>query len=133
MDLDEIRKLFSEAAESQLKSSKLYTLLQNETGKIPILLAYRAGAEALQAKHSWNVLTKWTKIAQAMDLFKKAVDFSPNDIEIRFLRYSIQNNTPTILGYSENLTEDKQKMIDLFAQSNVPNAMKEEIRKIIGQ
>ncbi len=131
MNLDEIRRLFSEASDNELKTSQLYTILEEQTSQNPILLAYRASAEALQAKHAWNPLTKWANIAKSMQLFQQAVDIEPNNIEIRFLRYSIQNNTPSILGYSGNLAEDKQKMIDLFPKSDVPDKMKAEIKKII--
>lgn len=131
MNLDEVRKLFSEAPENQSKTSQLYQLLKSEIGESPILLAYRAASEALEAKHSWNVLTKWTNIDKAMNLFQKAVNNAPENIEIRFLRYSIQINTPFILGYSQNMAEDKQKMKDLFAFADVPLAMKKEIEKII--
>lgn len=131
MNINEIRKLFSEAADNSSKTNQLYQLLQNETGKNPILLAYRAASEALEAKHSWNVLTKWSNIDKAMQLFQKAIEIAPENIEIRFLRYSIQINTPFILGYSQNINEDKQKMIDLFLEADLPLAMKKQIEKII--
>lgn len=51
-----------------------------------------------------------------MEMLNEAVILSPSDIEIRFLRFSIQYYTPKWLGYSKNMEEDKTMII-----SNIHN------------
>jgi hypothetical protein len=131
--LTQIRLLFSESAESSHKTQLLYTKLTEITEKTPIILAYQAAAEALQAKHSWNVLAKWAGIEKSMSLFQKAIQEDSENAEIRFLRFSIQFNTPTILGYSKNLEEDKQKLVNLFPYLDLPTEMQQAIKKILLQ
>ena len=45
-----------------------------------------------------------------------AVNQSPANIEIRFIRFAVQKNIPPFLGYSENLEEDKNYIIQYIHQ-----------------
>jgi type III secretion system FlhB-like substrate exporter len=38
---------------------------------------------------------------------------SPENVEVIFIRYSVQKNCPRFLGYSDNMVEDK-----IFLQAN---------------
>jgi hypothetical protein len=47
-------------------------------------------------------------------MVEKAIKNDPNNIEIRLIRLSIQENTPKILKYKSNITEDKNIIISTF-------------------
>jgi uncharacterized protein YfkK (UPF0435 family) len=69
-----------------------------------------------------------------MDSFEKkiskAVNAMPNNIEIRFLRYSIQSNTPAFLGYSKNLKEDRNVMVSALVNRSLVNSNKKLFSEI---
>jgi hypothetical protein len=45
---------------------------------------------------------------------KKAVDLDPNNLEIRFMRFSILHHTPAFLGFSKDLEEDRKVIYRQF-------------------
>ncbi|MBX2841744.1 MAG: hypothetical protein KTR26_08225 [Flammeovirgaceae bacterium] len=114
--LPEIRILFNEAVQQEDKVDDLIGLIEKEKMDSPKLLAYMGGAKALEAKSCFNPITKLKYLSRSMDMLNEAVTLSPKDIEIRFLRFSIQYYTPKWLGYSKNLEEDKSMII-----SNIHN------------
>lgn len=70
------------------------------------LNAYQAAAKALIAKYSWNPVTKVSYLKSVEELLTNAVNEEKDNLEIRFLRFYIQNSIPSYLGYSKNLKED---------------------------
>ena len=44
-------------------------------------------------------------------MIERVIAKYPDDIELRFLRLTIQNNAPSFLNYSDNTKEDKDKII----------------------
>jgi len=70
-------------------------------------LAYYATAVALEARESSWVPTKIKLANSAHELLNKAVTKDPNSIEIRFLRFSFEANTPSMLGLQTHVSADK--------------------------
>lgn len=56
-------------------------------------------------------------------LLEKEIEESPNNAEYRFLRITIQEQAPKILGYNKNLDQDKKVLIKGFKDLN-PEAQK---------
>lgn len=78
----------------------------------PLIQAYKAAAEALIAKYSWNPVTKFNYLNNAQKLLDEAVTKDALNVEIRFLRLYIENSIPAYLGMSKNKKEDKLVIID---------------------
>lgn len=114
--LPRIRILFNEAVQQEDKIGELVELIEQEKSDSPTILAYRGSAKALEAKSCFNPITKLKYLGNSMEMLNEAVILSPSDIEIRFLRFSIQYYTPKWLGYSKNMEEDKTMII-----SNIHN------------
>ena len=124
LDLGEIRQLYSEAADDYTKGQKLYKLLKKEQSNLSgVFLAYWGAALALEAKSSFNVFYKLHYIQKANEFFAKAVKSDSDNIEIRFLRFSIQINTPVILGYSGDIEKDKIHILTNIQESPVDQEM----------
>ena len=127
---DEIRSKFKLAVVNAEVTETLSTQLRRIPNPDAITLAYIASLDALKAKHNWNPAVK----IEFMDSFEKkinkAVNTMPNNIEIRFLRYSIQSNTPLFLGYSKNLKEDRNAMVSAFSNKTLVNSNKKLFSEI---
>lgn len=111
-DLDEIRNDLFYSDFDLEKVQLLYDRIIKikNTDSAPILTAYEASAKALIAKFSWNPLRKLSYLKTAMCLIDKAVILDASNVEIRFLRFYIQNHVPAILGYSKNIEEDQREI-----------------------
>ena len=77
----------------------------------PIVKAYTGASEMLVAKHSWNPITKISFLKHGLSKVNEAVMSDNENIEIRFLRFYIENSLPKYLGLSDNLYADKKKII----------------------
>ena len=120
LDLGVIRQLYSEAADSYTQGRKLYKMLEKEQANLTgVFCAYWGAALAIEAKNSFNVFYKLHYIQKANDFFTKSIKDDPEDIESRFLRFSIQINTPAILGYSGDIEKDKTHILTNIAESPV--------------
>lgn len=55
----------------------------------------------------------------------------PNDIEARYVRYLVQNNIPSFLGYNTRIAADKKFILDNLDASELPKNYKKVILKNI--
>lgn len=118
-DLQKIRKDYIEAIKDADAADKLYKELKAIKNPSPLILAYLGSADAVRAKHSWNPVNKMAFLKQGCKTIDKAVELSPNQLEIRFLRFSLEHFLPPFLGYSKHLEIDKKKILELVQKSNV--------------
>ncbi len=106
-----IRELFNEAVKNEASRDEFCELMEAQPEKEPILMAYKGSAKALEAKEGWNPLSRIGHLKDADRLFEKAIEKEPKNIEIRFLRFSVQYYIPKWLGLSDNLDEDKSVIV----------------------
>ncbi|MBL7811581.1 MAG: hypothetical protein JNL57_05110 [Bacteroidetes bacterium] len=110
-DLGKVRTLYKEAISSSSKADELYKLTQPAAAQNAVYRAYFGTALALQAKHGWSPASKLSKASMAMDELNKAVIAAPNDLEVRFLRFSFESNLPAIVSGTRHLAEDKKMIL----------------------
>jgi len=128
--IDEIRKTFQLAIENESITNKLSSDLKKITKPDPLILAYIASVEALKAKHTWNPFSKHEYMKSFGKMMNEAVSKMPENIEIRYLRYNIEFNVPSYLGYSPNLEEDRKHIIDLFLKKKFTSSSKKLITDV---
>ena len=112
MSLSEIRTLYKM---SYNNSDKADLLVQHTEKQVSdgVYLAYHATGLAFQAKNGWNPATKLSKAKAAYSELNKAVNLLPNNLEVRFLRFSFESAAPDFLGYNNHLNADKAELIRL--------------------
>lgn len=118
-DINKIRIDYIASVKSEKTTSKLYAQLKNIENPNPLILAYLGSVDALRAKHSWNPINKLGFLKSGCKTLDEAVVLSPNQIEIRFLRFSLEHYLPDFLGYSQHLEQDRKKLIELVKQKDV--------------
>ncbi|MDG1476252.1 MAG: hypothetical protein P8Q14_03835 [Vicingaceae bacterium] len=69
--------------------------------------SYRSVIWFLWADYYFNPFKKWNCFLKGKDTLEHLINNYSNNIELRFLRLTIQENLPKILGYNENIIEDK--------------------------
>lgn len=112
--MNELRTQYGKAIEDSKAAEELLDLLNQSSSTDPLIVAYRGATEALIAKHAWNPYRKLEYLDKSMKTLSQAIAADPTNPEIRFLRFSIQYYVPAFLGYSKNLDEDKNVIVEHF-------------------
>jgi hypothetical protein len=128
MLLNEIRLLYKQASENESVVPILLEKLQaSATQQKAVLLGYRGAVFALQGKYAWMPFSKLSFLQDALATLHKAIQQDPENVEIRFLRLTVEKNIPMFLGMAIHLTEDKDKILEnILAVSTEP-----EMRQVI--
>lgn len=103
---------------------------QEEISGNSVLDAYKAAIVAVKAKHAFWPFTKMTYLNESMELFEKVIADSPDNLEIRFLRFTILHYIPGILGFSDERDEDLVKIVELLSErdfADIPDDLVEGI------
>ncbi|MEO9802184.1 MAG: hypothetical protein ABJF04_03000 [Reichenbachiella sp.] len=69
----------------------------------------------LEAKNAFNPYRKFAEFNTGKRLLDSLIQIQPKNIELRYLRHTIQDRVPGFLGYNENMKEDEEYM-----QVNLP-------------
>lgn len=88
--------------------------------------AYEAVVWFLRAKDYLNPMNKLEAFLEGKKQFKLLIDKHPNNLELRFLRYTIQDNAPVFLGYKDELKEDHNFLVE-----NMNNTKDNDLQKRI--
>ncbi len=126
-ELKEIRTLYPKAVESTEIATKLEGELTNvNSSSKPVLLAYKGAVLTLKAKFAKSKKDKKEFFKEGVSLIESAVKTEPSNIEIRYIRMSVQENSPRFLGYHKNIEEDKQ-----FFLKNYASISSAELKQIV--
>ncbi len=123
MEVEYIRSTFYEAIEEEKKLDELVEYLslpdlEKRIAEEPILMAYFGMAEALKSKHAFWPFSKFSYFLDSMDILEVAVRMDPDNLEIRFLRFSVLHHVPGILGYSEEMEDDLKRILLLLEEND---------------
>lgn len=130
-DLKEVREQYYEASKSKSKAEEFYNSLSKYNKENQTLLAYKGAAIALKAKFATDAKKKKALFIEGVNFIETAIKSDPNNLEIRIIRLSIQENTPKVLKYKSNISEDKNLISKHFARQN--QALKDFIATYIRQ
>lgn len=106
IDINTVRNVYRLAVEQYSKADELVKITENH-GNNGTLIAYYGTGKALQAKHGWNPASRFVLGKEAAGLLNKAVASVPQNLEVRFLRFSFESRAPAILAITSHTKEDK--------------------------
>lgn len=108
-DITELRALYYQSATDKAAADKLLELLSKvdaQSGEL--LICYKGVAEMMQAKYTISPISKYRRFKKGKQFIESAVALDPENLEIRFLRFTIQTNLPAFLGYNDHIKADKK-------------------------
>jgi len=115
--ISDIRASFIDASDSKdavfLLQDKLKDVRKSSN---KTLVAYKGAASTMAAKYNKGIESKKKNFKNGATLIEYAVEQAPNNIEIRFVRLIIQQNTPKFLKYKKNIEEDKTFILEHFSE-----------------
>jgi hypothetical protein len=115
-DLAGIRQKYLNAAESAEVTDELYASLKDvsDSSSDNTMVAYKAAALTLRAKHEKGLLTKKKLFTQGAKLLESVIKKDPGNYEAKLLRLSIQENAPKITGYNKKIDDDKAFILKYY-------------------
>ena len=107
--LAEIRSLYHKAT-TQEKFCKTLSQLQVPKNGInsSVIAGYKAAATIIMAKYSFNPATKISYFRKGQKMLEAAIFEDKKNVELRYLRFTIQTNAPSFLGYSSSIKADRE-------------------------
>lgn len=77
----------------------------------PEIKGYRAMYIFMMAQHSLDPFSKWHYFYKGKKILEEVIAQHPDNIELKFLRFMIQTNIPSILGYNAHIQNDKKEIM----------------------
>lgn len=128
MDIGKIRQLYINAAGNKQEALQLDQLMVpvDTDSASPLLICYKGANEMIQAKYALSPIVKFKKFNKGKALITKAISRDTLNLEMRFIRYSIQSNLPAFLPFHNELDDDKR-----FLQKNTNDCKDPDLKNMI--
>ncbi len=130
-DLNEVRTSYSKAVLDKKLCKKMIEELELSKKKSVIALAYLGAYQTIWANHVFNPLSKLATFKKGKNNIELAISKEPENVEIRYIRFSVQKNSPSFLGYNSHLKEDRDFLVKNkkninsdFLQKNIETLLK---------
>ena len=91
-----------------------------------VQLAYLGGFQTMWANHVSNPITKLNSFNKGKNHIDSAAKLAPDNLEVIFIRYSVQKNSPGFLGYKHHLAEDR-----IFLTENLSKIPSPTLRRMV--
>lgn len=131
-DLVTIRKMYPDVAKSKTNAKEFTEKLSGiSNSDEKVLVAYKAASILVDSKFESLVGSKISRFKEGAKLLEATLKSDPNNIEIRMIRLSIQEDVPGITGYKKNIKEDKKYITDHYGEQNA--TLKEYLKNFILQ
>lgn len=103
------RSLFN-TAHVKKEDCNMLIELTNNSGNI-VIQGYNASAMMVSSKYLINPFKISKIFNEGKELLEDLISENFDDVELRYLRYTIQLNTPKFVGYNKNIDEDRAIII----------------------
>jgi hypothetical protein len=116
-----IRELYEIADKTKENYNKFIAILGiSKSLDAATKLGYDGASEMIAAAHAYNPLTKLKHFNTGKKILEAAIFNNKNNIELRYLRYTIQEHSPSLLAYKSDMQEDK-----IFLMQNISEKLKQ--------
>lgn len=110
------RELFNTAHINKADCEALIAITQNANACVPS--GYYAAAKMVFTKYLKNPFIILPQFNAAKEMLETLIAKHPDEIELRYLRYSIQVNTPKFVGYYKMKSTDRELIIKFLTSTS---------------
>lgn len=103
--LTEVRELYSNVTNSKEKQQQFIAYMQKGDSNSAVFQAYKGASLVMTSKTAQRNERK-NLFVQGAEMIENAVAKEPENMEIRMIRLSIQENIPKAFNYNANIQED---------------------------
>ena len=117
VNIAEVRQLYKQADLSEQNAVVLLEKLESiSKTDDKVLVAYKGAVTSMSAKYEKGAKLKKGVFKNGVSLVEYAVSSDSENIEIRFVRLSVQQNSPKFLNYNKEIEEDKKYILNNINQ-----------------
>lgn len=99
-----------------------FQLMSKHKDESSTAAGYFALSKMMLAKIHSNPFTKLGYFNKGKNLLEKTIDNNKQNVELRFLRFAVQNEIPAILLYFHDIDEDLEILNNYIARNDSPLA-----------
>lgn len=115
VDITEVRRDYKNAVISKSiafeLNSKLEVISKNDA---EVFVAYKGAVISITAQYKSSNKLKSSTFKSGVSLIEYAVENDADNIEVRFVRLSVQQNSPRFLKYHNDIESDKSFILNNF-------------------
>jgi hypothetical protein len=105
LSLTEVRIAYEKSVYNEQTAVNLLEYLTSSNN--PTFLGYKGAVTIVMAKHVMSPYKKFNYFKTGKGVLEQAIQKEPLNVELRFIRFSIQCNAPKFLDYHSNINTDK--------------------------
>lgn len=124
--LHEVRANYSKLVSDKVLCEKMISEFEKARNNSAVHLGYLGGLQTIWANHVFSPVRKLNTFTKGKKNIEQAIKNNPENVELRFIRLSVQRNAPSFLGYGSNMNEDLQ-----FIKNNLHQVGSAVLRKNI--
>ncbi len=109
LSITEVRNIYEKAVYNQQAAADLLEKLNSSNNNT--FWGYKGAVTMVMAKHVFGPYKKLNYFKTGKEILEQALQKEPSNIELRFLRFSIQSSSPKFLDYHSNLSGDKALLL----------------------
>jgi len=128
--LDIVRANYNKLLSDKELCKKMILELTETKNNSATDLAYLGSSQAVWANHVFSPISKLSTFKEGTKNIELAIEKEPYNVELRFIRLSIQKNTSSFLRYKSNIKEDTD-FIKKNRQQIGSDIVQENIRKVL--
>lgn len=107
-DLDVVRANYNKLVSDKELCEKMIADLDKAKNNSATHLAYLGALQTIWANHIFSPVSKLGTFKEGKKNIEQAIKKEPSNVELRFIRLSVQKNAPSFLGYKSNINEDTE-------------------------
>ncbi|MFT4848274.1 MAG: hypothetical protein ACI83B_000803 [Sediminicola sp.] len=102
-----IKEVVDEFHNLKTKESEAVFVENYTLSSQPSILAYVCALEMKKAEYSFNPISKLIIFKRTRKKLDSLIQSNPTDVHLRYIRLVLQEKAPSVLGYNDNIEEDK--------------------------
>lgn len=111
-DINFARSSFDECVYQKNAGERFLDAASDNTKLTSTVLGYKGAILMIMAKHYISPWTKLGSFNQGRALLEDAIKKDAGNLELIYIRFSIQTNSPSFLGYQQFIETDKNKLLE---------------------
>lgn len=120
ISIEGLRKDYGKVRKDSVSCAKVYAKVKKSSSQDNTINAYKGAIIASMANYSKVKEEKIGLFKEGKQLLEKAIASDNNNVELRFLRMTIQTNCPKALGYNKEIENDKKLILSKLSSIKDP-------------
>ncbi len=124
-----LRESYYAASQNGEAARAFYDKLAAADTSAPLLLGYKGMAGFMVCYHALNPYHKLKYFLEGKTALNRAIAQAPENVELRFLRFTVQTNAPKFLGYYRDILADKSMLLAALADPSATVVLDADLRR----